>query len=72
MQLKKVNPLSKKRTMLLGFLQKLQISTSTKLKIGRMMEDMTDEQKEEKANQILNTIILCKNEAEVLERLSIQ
>ena len=72
MQLKKVNPLSKKRTMLLGFLQKLQISTTTKLKIGRMMEDMTDEQKEEKANQILNTIILCKNEAEVLERLSIQ
>lgn len=72
MQLKKVNPLSKKRTMLLGFLQKLQISTSTKLKIGRMMEDMTDEQKEEKANQILNTIILCKSEAEVLEQLSIQ
>lgn len=43
MQLKKENPLSKKRTKLLGFLQTLQVSTSTKLKIGRMLENMTDE-----------------------------
>lgn len=34
MELKKVNPLSKNRTELLGFLQRLGISTSTKLKIG--------------------------------------
>ncbi len=72
MPMKKENPLSKKRTKLLGFLQKLKISTSTKLKIGRMLDNMTDEQAEEKANQILTAIISCKNESDVLTKLSIQ
>lgn len=71
MQLKKVNPLSKKRTELLGFLQKLGTSINTKLKIGEMLENMTDEQSEEKASQILNIIISCKNESEVLTKLSL-
>ena len=69
MQLKKENPLSKMRTTLLRFLQELKISTSTKLKIAKMLEGMTDEQAEEKANQILTTINSCKTESEVLMKL---
>ena len=69
MELKKVNPLSKNRTELLGFLQRLGISTSTKLKIGEMLENKTDVQKEELASQILDKIIDCKSETEILSEL---
>ena len=68
----KVNLLSQNRTKLLGFLQKMRVSTDTKLKIGRMMESMTDEEAEVKAEKILSAIISCTDESEVLSKLSIQ
>ena len=67
--MKKTNPLTKKRVELLGFLQKLNTSTKTKLRIGRMLENKTDEQAEKLARQIFDKIMDCKDEADVIERL---
>ena len=69
MVLKKVNQLTKERTELLGLLQKLDASTGTKLRIGRIMENKTDEQAERLASQLHKKIIDCKDESEVLARL---
>ena len=69
MELKKVNPLSKNRTKLLGHLLKLDIPMKTILKIGRMLENKTDVQKEELASQMLDKIIDCKSEKEILSEL---
>lgn len=71
MELKKENPLSKNRTKLLGFLQKLGMSTSSILKVGRLLKDMPVKQAELKAKQILESIESCENEREVLEVLSL-
>lgn len=69
MALKKVNPLSKERTKLLGFLLKLDTSMSTILRIARMLENRTTEQAEELASQIFDKIMDCKDEADIIERL---
>lgn len=70
MQLKNENSLTKNRTKLLGFLQTLKVSIGTKLKIGRMLDGISDEQAEGKAKQIFDLISSCKDESEVLVVLS--
>ena len=83
-ELKKENPMSRNRIKLLGFLQQLDVSVGTKIKIGRMLEDGSDgqieqrktvnghyqeTQKELKAKELLELFSGCKSEEEILSTL---
>ena len=70
MQLKKVNPKSVIRSQLVNRFIELGLSASTMLKLVGGMVNMTDDQKEERASQILIMLASCRNESDVLTKLS--
>ena len=72
MKLKKTNPKLVMRTKLSKTLLGMNLSLSTSKKVSEMLKGMTDEQAEEKASQILTILASCKNESDVLTKLSIQ
>ena len=72
MVLKKENTRSPMRMKLSKVLREMKLSMNTYKKVAAMLKGMTDEQAEEKASQILTILASCKNESDVLTKLSIQ
>lgn len=68
--LKKENPKSRMRMKLGNTMLDRGVSMNTQLQISRTFRNMTDEQKEERASQILTIVNSCKTESEMLTKLS--
>lgn len=48
----------------------MKVSVNTKLKIGRILDNISDKQAENKAKQIYDLICYCMDESEILVVLS--
>lgn len=67
--LKKENPLTKERTKLLKMLQQMNVTTRTKLEVGRKFENMSDVQAEQYASQLFRIIKICDTEEGILNSI---
>lgn len=72
MVLKKENPASRMRTKLLKELIQRDLSENAIMKITELLEGLTEQQKEEKAKQILAIMASLKTEEEILPKIMLR